>query len=280
MIALLDADVVLYRAAFSVEHKEYWIEGGVNFRRLSDLVAYYAWNSDMAPEGYEYDNKNKLYAHASLPLIVVESKPILEPVENAYYNASSMIDSILARTEATGYRLYFTGENNFRKGVPYPVIYKGGRPDKPIYYKQVKDYITKNYKTETVDTIEADDMLGIAATYLGTDMCVICSVDKDLKQIPGKHYNLAEQTFEYVTEKEANFNYWQQVLTGDSVDNIVGIRGVGPKKAQKLLESCPPEEWEPMILREYEKAFGDQAASMLEANKKLLYVLREMPKGG
>ena len=37
-------------------------------------------------------------------------------------------------------------------------------------------------------------------------------------------------------------NFYMQLLTGDSTDNIPGLKGVGPKTAEKVLANCTTEE--------------------------------------
>ena len=32
--------------------------------------------------------------------------------------------------------------------------------------------------------------------------------------------------------------FYSQILTGDAVDNIIGLKGIGPKKAEKSLKGC------------------------------------------
>ena len=36
--------------------------------------------------------------------------------------------------------------------------------------------------------------------------------------------------------------FYKQILTGDRADNIVGLYGIGPKKAEKILADCKTEQ--------------------------------------
>jgi 5'-3' exonuclease len=89
---------------------------------------------------------------------------------------------------------------------------------------------------------EADDAIGIRAYTLGEEDYVICSIDKDLDNLRGKHYNFVKNEAYYVTEENAIKNFYRQILTGDRVDNIPGLSGIGPKKAEKILADCVTEE--------------------------------------
>jgi 5'-3' exonuclease len=70
----------------------------------------------------------------------------------------------------------------------------------------------------------------------------IVHVDKDLNQLPGWHYNPTKGEEYYVTEEEGLRAFYTQLLTGDRIDNIVGLYGVGPVKAAKLLKDCKEEQ--------------------------------------
>ena len=79
---------------------------------------------------------------------------------------------------------------------------------------------------------------------------VICSIDKDLLQVPGLHYNWVHDRSERndtngkvsVSEDVGLRKLYQQVLTGDSTDAILGIRGVGPVTARKIIGGVLAEE--------------------------------------
>jgi DNA polymerase-1 len=65
--------------------------------------------------------------------------------------------------------------------------------------------------------------------------------------IPGKHYNwmlqrlgkvIREARIYNVSLEEADRFFWTQLLVGDTTDNIKGVPGIGPKKAEALLREC------------------------------------------
>jgi DNA polymerase-1 len=60
-------------------------------------------------------------------------------------------------------------------------------------------------------------------------------VDKDLLQIPGKMYNPVKKTFHWTTPEQGWHLFLTQWLTGDSTDGYPGLKGIGPKKAEKLI---------------------------------------------
>ena len=155
----------------------------------------------------------------------------------AYARTEDLVDQILVNTEATEYRLFLTGKDNFRYRI-YPE-YKAHRPkEKPFWLESIRSYLKATFNAEVVDGQEADDALGINQT----DDTVICSIDKDLLMIPGKHYNFVKDEFITVTKEDGIKHFYMQCLQGDRSDNIKGIPGIGVKKAEKLLEGLVTEQ--------------------------------------
>ena len=117
------------------------------------------------------------------------------------------------------YKGYLSGKNNFRRTV-YP-LYKANRIDapRPKYYKEIRQYLIDEWGAIVVDGAEADDALGLAHN----DDTVICSIDKDLRSLPGYFYNLNTNQLEYIDKEQAIQNFLVQLLTGDKSDNVPGL---------------------------------------------------------
>jgi len=157
--------------------------------------------------------------------------------EFAYARTEDLVDQILVNTEATEYNLYLTGKDNFRYTI-YPE-YKAHRPkEKPVWLEAIRQYLIATFNAEVIDGMEADDALGLNQT----EDSVICSIDKDLLMIPGKHFNFVKNEFYEVTEFEGLKHFYKQCLMGDRSDNIKGIEKIGTKKADKLLAECETEK--------------------------------------
>lgn len=130
--------------------------------------------------------------------------------------------------------------NNFRKSIDPG--YKAGRKGtrKPVGYKALLQWIRDTYTVVEKPTLEADDCLGIIATKPeNIGKCIIASDDKDLMTIPGQLYRPTKQERMNISEADADGYFYMQALTGDSVDSIPGLPGVGPKKAEAILGSRP-----------------------------------------
>lgn len=133
---------------------------------------------------------------------------------------------------------FLTGPNNFRR-VIYPE-YKANRKDKPkpVHLTACRNYLINEYKAIVTDGYEADDALG----FHQTDDTIIYSIDKDLKMIPGAHYNFVKKEYSEVTELEGLKSFYRSMLVGDTADNIFGIKGLGPVKAGKIIDPLETEE--------------------------------------
>jgi DNA polymerase-1 len=112
--------------------------------------------------------------------------------------------------------------------------------ERPQSLGAVREYIKKQYKVYQIETLEADDVLGILSTsnrsIQGTK--VIVSADKDMKQIPGLLYNPGDgKGLREVTREEADYFHLYQTLVGDSTDNYPGCPRIGDIRAKKILET-------------------------------------------
>lgn len=165
--------------------------------------------------------------------------------EMVLQSCDSVVDSILTKTQADYYIGFFSGKNNFRDTVYKYAKYKGTRPPKPEWFvkweRTIKDYLITKWGFYVTDGFEADDALSIGySTWNNEYTLIFCSPDKDIKQIPGLHFDYRKMDSEIftITPEQASYNYYLQLLTGDADDNVVGIPGLGPVKAAKVLEDC------------------------------------------
>lgn len=145
---------------------------------------------------------------------------------------------ILSRLKTKAFTLCFSSPNNFRVRVLSD--YKANRltTRKPLAYSPVKSYAEQTYPTQAFPTLEADDVVGILGTAPNQKhRYVMVSEDKDFKSIPGFHYNPRSDIFTEVSVESANRHHFYQTLIGDSTDNYKGCPGVGPVKAEALLNA-------------------------------------------
>jgi len=127
--------------------------------------------------------------------------------------------------------LFFSDSVNFRKSIM--PAYKGHRNrKKPCGYRRVINKLKEEYEVIIMPTLEADDAMGIYATKYPDN--VICSPDKDMRQIPGKLYDMKELTT--IEPEEGRRWHLIQTLAGDQTDGYAGAPSFGIKRAVTLFE--------------------------------------------
>lgn len=127
--------------------------------------------------------------------------------------------------------LFFSDSVNFRKSID--PTYKGHRNrKKPCGYRRVIEALKKEYNVVVMPTLEADDALGIYATK--EQGHIICSPDKDMRQIPGELYDMSEGVITITKEEGARWHLIQ-AMAGDQTDGYGGVPGIGIKRADALL---------------------------------------------
>jgi 5'-3' exonuclease len=169
-----------------------------------------------------------------------------EEVEQAYDKVDTAISNIVSTSGASHYMVLIEKpyNNNFRKKIVSS--YKIGRKGKPLpnFYKEIKEYITLNWSGYGLGGYETDDVIislwkKCKEEYPFTEV-LIASMDKDLRQFPITIFDTYYTRFGEVTEiskEDANYNFWKQMIQGDSTDSISGVKGKGLKKAESVLNA-------------------------------------------
>lgn len=178
----------------------------------------------------------------------------------AFYRMDVLVQQIIEATDVTGTILYLTGKNNFRKKINPE--YKANRKDTvpPVYLQECRQYLVDNHNAIISDGCEADDLLGINQTQ----DTIICSLDKDLRMIPGNHYNWTKVELDRVTKQDGLRHFYKQMLIGDKSDNIFGVDKIGPVKAAKLIDHLDDEQ--DMFNAVWAKYDEDAARFVMNAN--------------
>lgn len=161
---------------------------------------------------------------------------VVDDFKQAKEDIKYFLDALMERTKCTDYLMVLStmGKPNFRYNV-LPT-YKGNRPsEKPNLVTRLKEHLASEYKSKWKHQLEGDDVLGILAT-LHPWQYLVCTIDKDLKQIPGKHFNWDTDELFEVDAISADRWFYQQIIQGDSGDGYYGIPGIGPKKSEKYLD--------------------------------------------
>ena len=167
---------------------------------------------------------------------------------------AEFVEDLVMMPRVGDYQGYLTGSNNYRMEIAKEAPYKGNRvAEKPEHYALLREYLVMSWGFEMVEGQEADDAIGIKAYTLDPYDYVIYSIDKDLDMIRGWHYNFVKEKKYYVDEEDTMRTFYKQILTGDRVDNIPGLKGIGDKKAEKILgDATTEQELFPLVLEAYD----------------------------
>ena len=184
--------------------------------------------------------------HALPPMARADGTPV-----NAVFGFSNMLARLLEKHEGTHIAVVFdAGRTTFRNDMY--AQYKAHRPEPPPelvpQFTLVRD-ATAAFGVPGVElaTWEADDLLASyarAAVAAGGRVTIVSS-DKDLMQLVGDRVAMQDpikqkpigpaevmEKFGVPPEKVVDV----QALMGDSVDNVPGVPGIGPKTASQLIQ--------------------------------------------
>jgi len=201
---------------------------------------------------------------------------------------------------------------NFRIAKAVSKDYKGGRkPEKPYHYNNIRAYLISEYEAFVANGCEADDEMAMEQTKrfdpshlndYSSAQTIICTRDKDLRQVPGWHYGwecgrqgefgptaydklgtiVIDRTKKPPKIVGGGFAFFcSQLITGDPVDNIGGLQGYGPAKVDGILGVCTtPEELLSSVRKEYELVYGEAWKTQLREQCDLLWMIRGRNEDG
>ena len=219
---------------------------------------------------------------------------------NAIYGFIKMLVKMQAQVQPTHLIVVWDGGLAQERMELLPE-YKAQRPEMPSGLEEQLDPITEYLAAAGITSwceegVEADDMIatiGRKAVAAGVPV-VIASADKDFMQLVSGEISLlnpndksenlwtAAQVREKSGVEPGQIVDWLS-LVGDSVDNIAGVPGVGPKTARDLLNQFGTLE---EIYRRLGEVKSDRLRSSLEAarelmlrNRKLIRLRDDLPCG-
>lgn len=213
-----------------------------------------------------------------IPLEITEEDDELF-LEESWKNFKKLTEELVEKLFAEDFLMAVKGPDNFRN-LLYPEYKLHRVPDKNMQSRFVpiirKRAVEEGYAIESHGK-EADDLIRIwamEARERGQDY-VVCSIDKDLKCIPGKYWDLKKNLLIHISEFDAMHLYYAQLLKGDATDNIPGIPGVGPVKADRILAECLTEDdFQEAVVAAYIDFYGDDWYSYLLSNGKMIHLQR------
>lgn len=233
--AYIDADVFLYRIGFAAQDKIVW-------------------------PGQEDQE----------PFILTEQPAIAK---------SQLVTFVMGILESIGAEHSFTmcvsDRENFRKTMDSTYKEQRATLKRPELYHELRDFMIQEFSCVKWPTLEGDDVSAILATRhfdnRNSDRIpVIVSEDKDLLQVPVINYNPRTAIVTEVTPVTGMRFHMYQTLVGDRVDNYPGCPGIGPVKADAVLDKAVTGDWDwenwwPAIVKTYEAKKLKEADALHQA---------------
>lgn len=230
MIALIDLDSILYKAVYRV----------VSIHEMRSILK---------------ESNSKDQAKQWLREQVMNEG--LNRCENEILKMLNYLQEIFPFPIESSELFITTCEKSFRKNLSK--TYKSNRKRNDWVWI-LREHYRHNGASHS-NTLEADDLISLRAKELGLGNYIVVSPDKDLKQIGGyfwSYYSQKVKDFygnpienehgffeieykqkevELITPEQADYFFWKQMLMGDSSDCVAGLKGVGEKTAEKILNN-------------------------------------------
>ena len=185
-----------------------------------------------------------------------DDDPILDSALHKEPRVIEMVDqTVIGILQTVGAEYYIGALGHptvkcFRQDAAKFKEYKGNRKEEQEIFKiwkpVIKERLFNHWGFIAVAGLEADDVVCLAAQEIerrneDTDEYysqewIICSPDKDLRQVPGKFYDYKKMDFAEIDEVQACWLFWYQMIVGDPSDSVAGIPRKGEKAAHAALD--------------------------------------------
>jgi len=253
MLAIIDGDVLAYYACEARWKKKAKIEEGISYIQLDE-------NGERIPLEFTKEEDR-------------------EYLEESWLNFQEKLQELLETVYCEDYLMAVKGDFNYRNLLlPSYKMNRHKDPNKQNrFVPTLRKLAVAGDLAIAAHGMEADDLMRIWAEECrinGVDY-IICSIDKDLRCIPGKHYLMHHKEVITVTEKQAIRHYYCQLLKGDPTDNVLGVPRVGEVKAEKILNACVnEEEYQEAVVEQYMIAYDGDWYEQLLVNGRMIHIMR------
>jgi len=139
----------------------------------------------------------------------------------------------------------FSGsKGNFRKLLSKKYKANRKKQELPPLLHPMHNYVKQQYDSIFGYGVETDDMVARywfkLSKEFGRNEVMIVSIDKDYKQFPCLIYNYHFKHKEIldISEEQALYNFYEQMIMGDTADNVNYFKGKGKRFAEKYFVDC------------------------------------------
>lgn len=178
----------------------------------------------------------------------LEDEPFYSDISEARNKFDSQFMEIVNKLEelySVDKVITFSGsKGNFRKLITKNYKSNRKKQELPPLLNQMHLFVKEHYDSIFGYGVETDDMVARywhkISEEVGRDNVMIVSIDKDYKQFPALIYNYHYKHKEIldISEDEAMYNFYEQMVMGDSADNVNYFKGKGKRFAERYFEEC------------------------------------------
>lgn len=301
MRLIIDADPIVYRAGFAAESHHYHVVAETEDGEVQEGY----FKPYMTDKGKWITSGEQMQKWTSNKTVLAKEKVIVpEPKENALHLVGQQIRGIMdaankrfGKLDNPQVSIVLTGPGNFREKIAKLKPYKGNRDlaHKPYHYQAIRDYLTGTFNARVVKGREADDECSILGwdCYERQEDFAVATIDKDLDQVPGWHYDYRRKVWYQVSVFAGERRFWEQVLSGDATDNIGGCYKIGLEKAERIVDEIvedaedliwpTPDEFWRRVISEYTLSKAKKGCPYMDSvaedvaieNARLVYMQRK-----
>ena len=135
-------------------------------------------------------------------------------------------------------------KGNFRKLLSKKYKANRKKQELPPLLHPMHNYVKQQYDSIFGYGVETDDMVArywfnLTQQFGRDDVCIV-SIDKDYRQFPALIYNYHYKHKEIldISEEQAMYNFYEQMVTGDTADNVNYFKGKGKRFGEKYFVDC------------------------------------------
>ena len=220
-IALIDADTIAFTSALSSQEESELLP--------REFYSDTEWEEITSLNSYNAEEQTYRQANVTAGMVSARTK----------------IQRILDKTGCKDVYIVFSGGHNFRYDVFADYKANRDRSLTPAGLTEIRDAMLEEFNGIICDGYEADDLV-VFLREKYPEKYLLVAIDKDvLNSVEGRHFNYYESSLYNIDMKWMEVDRltsliwrYKQTLMGDKTDNIIGLKGIGPKKAEKILVGC------------------------------------------
>lgn len=269
---------------------------------MTDYIALFDFDSHLYHSVYRIvsisDMKALLRSEPELEYHERKQKAFDYIIDEAFDRMGAKTLNVFEAIEETGiqisqYEFFITTcEKSIRKAISPE--YKAKRK-KNKWVSALRSKLINEGTVSFSSQYEADDLIYDRAKELRKEdkNYIVISIDKDLKQIEGFHYDyypikelntetglkefIRHKGLSYTSEFESRYMIAKQMLSGDSGDGVQGLKGIGEKRAEKILEGKKSHFTLLLaVIRTYVKHYDSEYLEPLMCNFRLLKLGKDL----